>query len=91
MNNQPNLINFLQQGISEHLRQMELSAQLGRELYKLLQDHIQETRGILVWEKTDYVCRVDRDGLVLFESVSLAACFEFALKQPVKAGSDEPK
>lgn len=88
-----NLINFLQQGIAEHLIQVDKDAQLGRELHHVLQDYIQQTWDLVIYQKADYspyiVTSARKISAPVFESFSYTACVEWVLKQPIKEGKDE--
>jgi len=84
MTNQPDIFNFLQQGIKNHLNQMGEDAQLGRELKPIFEKFLYESRGLEVWPDANHIWHVEKAGLKQFQSVSYAACVEWALKQPMK-------
>ncbi len=94
MNSESDLINLIKQNIGDHLTQFEEDAQIGRELRVVIRNHLEITRNLVIWRKADHLpYRVEpfKGQGVLFESASYIACVEWALKQPMKAATDEQK
>jgi hypothetical protein len=82
-NSQLNIELDLSGGVVKAVENVLQKAALGDELLVLMRAYIYDTRGVAVWHEFKGLSTVrDRERKILFESPSITACIEYALKLP---------